>query len=215
MEVIAKSLSTPHISTMSGKLNGLQAINTDTVSNTFCQKMNSTGNSICTKCYSMNSLTRHRKNCRPAFMGNSELLSKSILQPSQIPFINQSYFRFHGHGELINMTHLINLVLIAKCNSHCTFALWTKRKDFINKLFKKQHDISIPKGVPNNMILVYSNPKIDCVQTEPPVHFHKVFNNVSKPVYQSIENCTGQKCIECLACYKKDSGTDVIVEKVK
>ena len=214
MEVIAKSLNAPHISTMSGKLNGLQAINTDTVSNTFCQKMNSTGNSICTKCYSMNSLTRHRKNCRPAFMGNSELLSQSILQPSQIPFINQSYFRFHGHGELINMTHLINLVLIAKCNSHCTFALWTKRKDFIKKLFAKQHDISIPKGVPNNMILIYSNPKIDCVQIEPPVHFHKVFNNVSHGGYKN-ENCTGQKCIECLACYKKDSGIDSIIERVK
>ena len=214
MEVIAKSLSTPHISTMSGKLNGLQAINTDTVSNTFCQKMNSTGNSICTKCYSMNSLTRHRKNCRPAFMGNSELLSKSILQPSQIPFINQSYFRFHGHGEIINMTHLINLVLIAKCNSHCTFALWTKRKDFVNKLFRMAEG-SYDYYLPNNMILVYSNPKIDCVQIEPPKHFHKVFNNVSKPVYKSVENCTGQKCIECLACYKKDSGVDVIIEKVK
>lgn len=214
MEIIAKSLNEPHISIMSGKLNGLLAINTDTVSNTFCQKMNKTGNSICTFCYSMNALNKHRKNCRPAFLGNSELLSESILQPSQIPFINQSYFRFHGHGELINMNHLLNLVLIARKNPHCTFALWTKRKDFIKRLFSKQHDISIPKGVPNNMILVYSNPKIDCVQIEPPVHFHKVFNNVSHGGYKN-ENCTGQKCIECLACYKKDSGIDSIIERVK
>jgi len=214
MEIIAKSLNEPHISIMSGKLYGLMAINTDTVSNIFCQRMNETGNSICTFCYSMNALKKHRKNCRPAFMGNSELLSQSILQPSQIPFINQSYFRFHGHGELINMNHLFNLVLIARKNPHCTFALWTKRKDFIKRLFDKQHDISIPKGVPNNMILVYSNPKIDCVQIEPPVHFHKVFNNVSHGGYKN-ENCTGQKCIECLACYKKDSGIDSIIERVK
>jgi len=214
MEVIAKSLSTPHISTMSGKLNGLQAINTDTVSNTFCQKMNSTGNSICTKCYSMNSLTKHRKNCRPAFMGNSELLSKSILQPSQIPFINQSYFRFHGHGEIINMTHLWNFVQIARANPHTTFALWTKRKDFIKKMMTQQKYTSIPSGKPANLILIYSNPKIDSVQIEPPIHFDKVFNNITKKGYKG-ENCTGQKCIECLACYKKDSGTDVIIEKVK
>jgi len=193
MEIIAKSLSTPHVSTMSGKLNGLQAINTDTVSNTFCQKMNSTGNSICTKCYSMNSLTRHRKNCRPAFMGNSELLSKSILQSSQIPFINQSYFRFHGHGEIINMTHLWNFVQIARANPHCTFALWTKRKDFVRQMMTKQKYTNIPSGKPANI---------------------KVFNNITKSGYKG-ENCTGQKCIECLACYRKDSGVDVIIEKVK
>ena len=214
MEIIAKSLSTPHISTMSGKLNGLQAINTDTVSNAFCQKMNTTGNSICTKCYSMNSLTRHRKNCRPAFMGNSELLSKSILQPSQIPFINQSYFRFHGHGEIINMTHLWNFVQIARANPHCTFALWTKRKDFVRQMMTKQKYTNIPSGKPANMILIYSNPKIDSVQIEPPTHFDKVFNNITKKGYKG-ENCTGQKCIECLACYRKDSGVDVIIEKVK
>jgi hypothetical protein len=215
MEIIAKSLNEPHISIMSGKLAGLQAINTDTVSNLFCQKMNSTGNSICRFCYSMNALNKHRKNCRPSFMGNSELLSKSLLSKDQIPFINQSFFRFHGHGEIINMTHLWNFVQIARANPHCTFALWTKRKDFVRQMMTKQKYTGIPSGKPANMILIYSNPKLDCVQTEPPTFFDKVFNNVTKPIYRKMENCTGQKCIECLACYSLNSGTDVIVERVK
>ena len=108
------------------------------------------------------------------------------------------------------MTHLINLVNICKKNPHTSFALWTKRKNLITKLFKYSKQYHPPK----NMILIYSNPKIDCVQIEPPVYFHKVFNNVSHGGYKN-ENCTGQKCIECLACYKKDSGIDSIIERVK
>ena len=128
--------------------------------------------------------------------------------------INSAFFRFHGHGELINMTHLWNFVQIARANPQTTFALWTKRKDFIKKMMTQQKYTSIPSGKPNNMILIYSNPKINCVQIEPPRFFDKVFNNVSVKGYKN-ENCTGQKCIECLACYKKDSGIDSIIERVK
>lgn len=198
------------VSKMSGKLNGIPAINTNTVTNDYCIKMKES-DSICRQCYSHRMLNTYRKNCQPAFQHNSDVLSKAILLEDFLPVINSAFFRFNGHGELINMVHLINIVNICKKNPHTNFALWTKRKNLVNKLFKYSDDYHLPK----NLILIYSNPKIDCVMTEPPVHFHKVFNNVSKPVYKSIENCTGQKCIECLACYKKDSGINVIVEKVK
>jgi len=203
------------VSKMSGKLSGIPAINTNTVTNEFCIKMKDT-DSICGSCYSHRMLNTYRKNCQPAFQHNSDLLSKSILIEDFLPVINSAFFRFNGHGELINMTHLINLVNICIKNPHTSFALWTKRKSLINNLIRFGHRFSNGSDkLPDNLILIYSNPKIDCVMTEPPKHFHKVFNNVSKPVYKSVENCTGQKCIECLACYKKDSGTDVIVEKVK
>ena len=203
------------VSKMSGKLSGIPAINTNTVTNEFCIKMKDT-DSICGSCYSHRMLNTYRKNCQPAFQHNSDLLSKSILIEDFLPVINSAFFRFNGHGELINMTHLINLVNICIKNPHTSFALWTKRKSLINNLIRFGHRFSNGSDkLPDNLILIYSNPKIDCVMTEPPKHFHKVFNNVSKPVYKSVENCTGQKCIECLACYKKDSVTDVIVEKVK
>ena len=198
------------VSKMSGKLSGIPAINTNTVTNEFCIKMKDT-DSICSSCYSHRMLNTYRKNCQNAFQFNSDVLSKSVLIEDFLPVINSAFFRFNGHGELINMVHLINIVNICKKNPHTNFALWTKRKNLINKLFKYSDSYHPPK----NLILIYSNPKIDCVQIEPPVHFHKVFNNVSKPIYKSIENCTGQKCIECLACYKKDSGINTIIEKVK
>lgn len=112
--------------------------------------------------------------------------------------------RFHGHGELINDTHFLNLCDIAESNGHCTFALWTKRVDIVRP--NRHH-------VPENMILVYSNPKIDSVLEKPPRGFHRVFNNVTKQ-YRGDANCTGQKCIDCQLCYKFDT-TSVIVEHVK
>ena len=197
-------------SVMTGKLEHIPAINTDTTSNAFCIREYQSGNpnKICVYCYSHNMLNTFRKNCVPAFKHNSDVLSESVLIPDCLPRINSAYFRFNGHGELINETHLLNLIAICEKNPDTNFALWTKRKNITNKVFR-----TYPK--PKNLILVYSNPIMDKVMTEPPTGFDKVFNNVSKPVYKSIENCTGQKCIECLACYKKDSGINVIVEKVK
>ena len=193
-------------SKMSGKLFGIGAINTDTTTNDFCIKQHSLpkkkGN-ICSFCYSHNMLTKHRKNCVPAFQHNSRLLSE-LIDWDLLPVINQAYFRFNGHGELINMAHFQNIVNIARKNPHCNFALWTKRASIVRQ-FKGE--------IPDNLILVFSNPAIDNV-IGVPRGFHKVFNNVNKDS-GTAQNCTGKKCMDCLLCYRKDSGTNVIIEAVK
>jgi hypothetical protein len=40
-------MTTVHISKMTGKLDGIHAISTNTVTNPFCQKMNTSGDTIC------------------------------------------------------------------------------------------------------------------------------------------------------------------------
>jgi hypothetical protein len=189
---------------MSGKLAGIPAINTNTATNAYCVKQYKSGgaDNICTMCYSQRMLSTYRKNCQPSFQRNSDILSSD--REVDIPKINAAFVRFHGHGELINDTHFLNLCDIAESNSHCTFALWTKRVDIVRP--NRHH-------VPSNMILVYSNPKIDSVLRKPPRGFHRVFNNVTKQ-YRGDANCTGQKCIDCQLCYKFDT-TSVIVEHVK
>ncbi len=67
--------------------------------------------------------------------------------------------------------------------------------------------------MPDNLILIFSNPRIDKV-IDVPRGFHKVFNNVNKDS-NITQNCTGKKCLDCLLCYRKDSGANVIVEAVK
>jgi hypothetical protein len=196
-----------HFSVMTGKLDGFNAINTNTATNDFCRKMFESGQAsiICVNCYSMNMLHGSRKNCQPAFQRNSDLLSERVLEPHEIPRTTQAWVRLHGHGELINETHMQNFIWICAHNPQTTFALWTKRKDLI-KTFADR------KALPMNLILIYSNPRTDRLIKQPPKHFHKVFNNVTTET--KGENCTGQKCITCLKCYTH-GGESVIIEREK
>ena len=197
------------ISNGSGKLQDIRSLNTNTLTNEFCISMynSSADDIICRKCYSMNMLNGLRKNCAPSWQENSDILSGGLIPPHMLPTILDAFFRFSSHGELLNMTMLENFHNITLHNPHCSFALWTKRKNFIRK-FYSQHE------KPANLILIYSNPRIDAVMNHPPEFFDRTFNNVSKGS-DVAQNCTGQKCRDCLLCYKVGNGVTQIVEAVK
>ena len=152
-------------------------------------------------------LNGYRKNVANALQRNSDLLSSRTLSKEELPVILDAFFRFDAHGELINMQHLANLVAIVNHNPHCTFALWTKRKDYIKRLFDYVEK-------PKNLIVIYSNPTISSIMATPPLYFDKTFNNVLEDEYVDQQNCTGQKCKDCLLCYTHND-THTIVEKVK
>ena len=200
-----------HISKMTGKLDGLRAINTNTVTNEFCIAQYNSGkdNVICTRCYSHESLDGYRKNMQPALQDNSNLLSSSILEIDRLPFLLDAYLRIDGHGELINDNHLINIYNLALKNSHCNIAIWTKRIPIVRSVAKKMK-------TPDNIILVYSNPIINKVKYEKdiPEFFHKVFNNVWSDHKVEEQNCTGQQCKSCMICYNFET-PNIIIEAVK
>lgn len=182
-----------------GKLKGIVAINTNTLSNNFCKKMQRNKHNVCANCYAKDFLKTFRASCVAPFERNSKLLSKSLVKA---PFLNHSYVRFNAYGEIINDTHFINLCNIASANPATTFALWTKRKDVVKKL---------NRYIPDNMILIYSSPKMN-VKASLPKYFHKVFTVFSEEA-EGI-NCTGH-CTECLLCYTKDNGIDEINERLR
>ena len=62
--------------------------------------------------------------------------------------------------------------------------------------------------------MIYSNPKINHILEVVPKYFDKTFNNVQEDLNKDRQNCSGQKCRDCLLCYKFDT-THIIVEKVK
>ena len=204
------AMQTVHISIMTGKLDGLRAISTNTRTNPYCIKQNASGDpdNICTKCYSHTMLSSYRKNMQPALQRNSDALSTRMLAEAELPKIADSVFRFDAHGELINDTHLANLVAICEYNPRTVFALWTKRNDIVAKYFGA-------RAKPTNMILIYSNPKISNIMKRPPKHFDRTFNNVLEHEYVERQNCTGQQCKDCLLCYTPGNGVTTIVEKVK
>ena len=208
LDNINNKLPTVHISKMTGKLQGFNAISTNTTTNEFCIKQFlSNKDTICKNCYSHIMLNSYRKNMQACLQRNSDLLSTTILHSQQLPTILDLYFRFAAHGELINDTHFINLINICIKNPLTTFALWTKRKDIVNKVLK-----TIDK--PNNLILIFSNPIKSRILYKTPKNFDKTFNNVLESENVDEQNCTGQKCKDCLACYKFNN-INVIVEKVK
>jgi len=189
---------------MTGKLVEIPAINTNTLTNEFCQKMHSSCEKcICWDCYSFAMLEGSRKNCQPAWQQNSDILSGGLLG-YPLPQFNSLYVRFDGHGELINETHFINYLLITERNPKTTFSLFTKRHKLVKRVLETRKK-------PQNLILVYSNPIVDRITDKIPYHFDKVFNTTTEK--STRDNCTGKKCIECLACYTH--GTDTLVEMKK
>jgi len=66
------------VSRMTGKLDGLAAINTNTLSNEFCQQQHAAGKTICGDCYSVRMLQTHRQNCVDPWEQNSRALARPI-----------------------------------------------------------------------------------------------------------------------------------------
>jgi hypothetical protein len=192
------------ISEMTGKLAGLQAVNSNPLTNPFCQTMAKVKGSICSHCYSCSMLNGYRRNCIPAFEHNGKLLSAGLIPENQHPVFKTDLVRFHAHGELINLDHLLNLWNIAISNPTKTFGFWTKRKD----LLKQAYDLGAI--CPPNVIMIYSNPAID-KPIKPPRYFNKSFNVVSD---NNGVNCGAASCNTCRKCYQL-SGPSVIVEQLK
>ena len=196
-----------HLSTMSGKLKGMRALNTDTTSNPFCIYMyeNSPEDFICHWCYSWYMMLTYRKNCVKKWKENSDALSVPIPY-DDLPILNDVLFRIDAHGELINLNHMVNIHWLAVKNPGTTIGLWTKRKPFVRQYLKQFTK-------PPNLMLIYSNGAINKPMSSPPKGFDKVFQNVSPDKSLELQNCTGQTCLSCRLCYTQ--GTDVITEAVK
>lgn len=194
-------MSKVHITTGSGKLEGISSINTSTLSNSYCTKMRAT-DSVCGKCYAAR-YERLRPNISIAFERNL-FLSKRLIEDKEIPYINAQEFRFHSYGELINSMHLLNYTRIAEANPRTIFSLWTKRKNLVSRIFNN-HD------KPSNLIIIYSSPRIDRVEKKPE-YFDKVFTTFTKRLIKNI-NCFSS-CLSCKLCYTHND-TVYINEEIK
>lgn len=181
------------ISEMTGKLSGIPAINTSPKDNPFCIRMNAGGCEVCQHCYSHVMLDGHRRNCRPAWARNGQILSAGPLDFKQIPkFQPGSIVRFNGHGELVNGQHMGNILAICRNNPESTFTLWTKRIGLVQAAIRKY-------GKPENLILIRSSKSLNKA-AKLPRYFDKVFTVYSKDQDVKI-NCGAKSCATCRLCY--------------
>lgn len=196
------------LSQMSGKLKGLFGVNTNPLTNPFCQRMHQCHETSCEHCYAIVNLETRRKNCIPCFQHNSELLSGSVLTPDQFPTFTGKfkYCRLHCYGELINETHLRNFINIARAHPELTFGLFSKQVALVRKFTNE---------FPSNMIRVFSTSRLDFAKPRVPAGFDKVFSVYTAEYAQAkgvVINCTGKSCAACLQCYHK--GGDSIINEI-
>lgn len=200
------------ISKMTGKMAGFYALNTSPMTNGFCEKMASKSGTVCSNCYSRRMCTTIRRNAERTWANNGAILSESIIPRHELPtvdwFAKNEAFRFSAHGELINDTHLVNLIHIAENNPKTICSLWTKRAALVQKHLDE---------IPDNMILIYSTPRIDPVKPTRPDGFDKVFSVYSHSGAERMNvdvNCSG-KCSTCMLCYRRDNSIIYVNEHAK
>ena len=190
-------MNTIHITQGSGKLAGIQSINTPTTTNPFCQSMQKT-DSVCKSCYAQR-YEKIRPNIVTAFERNLFLSERELL-PLEIPTISDDIARFASYGELINMMHFINLLRIALANPRTVFTLWTKRYRIVQRVLKHMDK-------PDNLILIYSSPIVGKVSALPK-HFNKVFTTFARGTDTTDINCHGA-CNTCRLCYSHNDTVNI------
>lgn len=196
---------------LTGKMEGMTVITTSMTANDNCKRLAQIPGTICSKCYSERALS-YRPTVKTCYEKNGDILSGGILKDKDLPEINSQFCRLESHGDLLNETHLMNYINIAKKNPCCTFALWSKQYRILYQVFKR-----IPQ--PDNMIIVISSPYINReINVEP---FRKIGMTVKsftvfdkEHASDDIINCGGRKCIECMRCYHKDTENS-IYERLK
>jgi hypothetical protein len=190
------------------KMEGMWSINTSTKMNDFCKRMAKT-NTVCAECYAAR-LESFRGDqelgyCKSWYENGLELSSGPLERVPRFNTAKAKAIRFHAFGELINRMHLDNFKRIAERNPKIIFTLWTKRKNLVRGFVK-----------PSNMILIFSEYKVNRVRTVAPENFDKTFVVFNKKFVKenNIEINCGQKCVTCMKCYSHNN-IQVINELMK
>lgn len=194
-----------------GKMKGIPTITTSALCNPLCKQRSENPDCICFYCYAKRGLKAY-KHSRSRYAENTELLSSHLLKDEEIPHINSLIARFESHGDLVNTTHAKNYIKIAEANPWCTFALWTKNPEFMDKAI---HEC----GKPSNLICVFSssflNAEQDLSYQYPWIdHVFSVFTPDFIEQNHININCGAKDCLSCRQCYKTDTPF-FIREKIK
>ena len=211
------------------KMKGIESLSTYKKTSNICSFL-SQHDGICKKCYAEKSLKLYKSSLTPALIYNTLLLKYIDLDPAQIPYTNNKYFRFEAFSDLQSAKHLKNLMQVCKKNKNTIFTLWTKAG---YKLINMMNDENIKK-LPSNFNIVisefYINKKTDqeylknlqtCLYSSQAIKNKYtnalkcfcVFDNEKARQESKMFLCKN-KCINCLKCYKKTKDILYIAEKL-
>ena len=208
---------------LTAKMEGVPTISTSPLENPHCQKRvaETTARGIdcvCRECFSIKTNRRYKaldKHMRE----NTVLLSGSVLPLEDLPiFGNVRFVRFEAFGDLVNDTHLLNFLNIARVNPFVTFTLFTKNAFILHHVFK---GLGIEK--PSNLIIIFSSPRLNVAMLNALdyPYIDKIFTVYTPDFLEfwgydesNFINCGSRSCVACGRCYRKDSEA-VISERLK
>lgn len=125
-----------------------------------------------------------RPNVNRAYVRNGELLSTSIL-PKELLWAPPGVHRIQSFGEIINETHLQNILNLAIECKHAKFTLWTKR-------FKMLESVTIPEN-----LSVIASQELGCSDR---IEGYPTFIVSKERPEGKVFKCKG-KCVTCGYCY--------------
>lgn len=211
------------------KMKGLQSLSTYKKTSNICNFL-SQHDGICKKCYAEKSIKLYQSTLKPSLIYNTLLLKYVDIDNSQIPYINDRFFRFESFSDLQSAKHLHNLIKVCNKNKSTIFALWTKAGYTLKNMLNDEGIKKLPSNL--NIIIseFYINKKTD----------RQYLENLQTVLYPSqavtgkYTNCLKcfvvfddenarkdsnmylckNKCIDCLKCYKKSKQIIYIAEKL-
>lgn len=189
----------------SGKMTGINSIGTSCANNPWCIKRRENNESVCSKCYA-STYMKMRKALKERLEDNADILTTRLLKDREIPVTNAAVFRFESFGDLYNITHLTNYVLICERNPYTHFGLWTKNIWILDELF---NDCGIKK--PDNLSIIVSSPmlnKIMELDREKYWFVDHVFTVYNKQFIKANDveiNCGSRDCLGCQRCYHRNT----------
>ena len=185
----------------SGKIEGLFSLDTACSNNDFCPRMQATEAQeiICKYCYTRNMWDGANR----AHHITGEILSKvefTAEEAALIPVPGLTV-RFNSDGEIINLTHAVNLLRIAATHPAVTFTVWTKRPAILDQAIRQE-------GKPANLICGVSSPMINIPFREAWSWADFIFTvytpeGMRRALARGEHECNGRKCMNCgFHCYR-------------
>lgn len=200
-----------------GKMSGNYSLSTACTANKRCiHRMNQKNKRlICFYCFAETQLKNYGDSMLKPFLYNIWLLNRFVIDIDILPAINAFMFRIESFGDIMSEVQEYNYLSLMYKNPRVTFAQWTKNISILATSFEQ-----IEK--PENMIVIYSNPVIDCLVKFEQLNkkwlfVDKVFNVVSEKYAKEHGikfNCGANHCLTCQLCYVLNS-TKVIIEKLR
>jgi len=194
-----------------GKMEGFWSLSTSVIDNEFCQIKQKCAACVCSKCYA-EALLKCRSNQAKKLHFAYELLTKAVYPLEAFPVLNVLMFRFESFGDLATAEQAINYFQLCRANPAVTFTLWTKNPWLI------QEAIDAGERKPENLIIIYSSPRLNVPEAPRYDFIDKVFTvyTADYAIENDVNiNCGSADCKGCRRCYDLENSERYVSEMLK